>query len=77
MQADGSIVVRVTAPPSDGAANHAVVRTLAAALGIPASYVEIILGARSRQKLIKVDISANEVARRIRSVRRSDDESTT
>jgi uncharacterized protein (TIGR00251 family) len=74
---DGSILVRVTAPPVESAANHAVVKMLAEALGIPTSSFEIVHGARSRQKLIQVDVSANEIARRMKSVRRSDDGSTT
>ena len=52
--ADGSIQVRVTAPPIDGAANVALLRFLAGVLDVPRSRLEIIGGASSRRKRITV-----------------------
>jgi uncharacterized protein (TIGR00251 family) len=47
--------IRVQAPPVEGAANDAVVRVIAAALGVPARTVHIAVGQSSRQKLVDVD----------------------
>ena len=54
--ADGSSVlkVRVRAPASAGEANAALVRLLAATLGVPARDVALVAGAGSRLKRLKV-----------------------
>jgi uncharacterized protein (TIGR00251 family) len=52
--ADGAILVRVAAPPVDGAANAALLRFLAGMLDVPPSRLEIIGGASSRRKRITV-----------------------
>jgi uncharacterized protein (TIGR00251 family) len=52
---DGVLRVRVTAPPVDGAANEALVRLLAAQLGVPRRDVRLASGESSRQKVIAVD----------------------
>lgn len=54
--ADGRAVlkVRVRAIPSEGEANAALGRVLAKALGVPPSRVEIIGGATSRVKRVKI-----------------------
>lgn len=49
-----AIGVRVTAPPADGAANEAVLRTLAAAWRLPPSSLEIAAGGASRLKRVLV-----------------------
>ena len=46
------IRIRLAAPPVDGAANDALVRFLAAALGVPARAVEITGGLASRSKTV-------------------------
>jgi uncharacterized protein (TIGR00251 family) len=46
--------VRVTAAPEAGQANQAVIDLLAAALGVPRSSVELVKGAKSRDKLVRV-----------------------
>jgi uncharacterized protein (TIGR00251 family) len=52
---DGVLKVRVTAPAVEGAANNALIRLLAEALGIARRDVRIVAGASSRQKLVVVD----------------------
>lgn len=53
--ADGWIVARVTAPAHEGRANKALRRLVAKQLRIAPSKVAIVHGARSREKLIRVD----------------------
>jgi uncharacterized protein len=56
MLGDGNTVLkaRVRAAPHGGAANDALCRVLAKALGVPSSRVEIVGGATSRIKRVKV-----------------------
>jgi len=49
-----AVHLRVTAPPTDGAANEAVLRLLAAALGRPPRDLKLLRGASARIKLIAV-----------------------
>jgi uncharacterized protein (TIGR00251 family) len=51
---DGALLVRLGAPPVDGAANAALVEVLAAALGVPRRAVTITSGERSRRKNVRV-----------------------
>ncbi len=51
----GELRLRVTAPPADGAANVAVVKLLAKALGVPRSAISIAGGASSRHKRLRVE----------------------
>lgn len=51
---DGVVQVRVTAPPADGAANEAVLRLLAAALGRPRRDLSLLRGGGARIKLVAV-----------------------
>ncbi|MEZ5681058.1 MAG: DUF167 domain-containing protein [Erythrobacter sp.] len=52
----GSVTVKVRAKPQDGAANDAVRKLLAKALGIAPSNVELLRGATSREKLFRIAI---------------------
>ena len=52
---DGKVKVYVTAAPERGRANKAVVEALARNLEIPKGAVSIILGERSRTKLLAVE----------------------
>jgi uncharacterized protein (TIGR00251 family) len=49
---DGRLVVRVTAPPVDGAANEAVADLVASALDVPRRAVVIAAGASGRNKIV-------------------------
>ena len=51
---DGRLVVRVTAPPVDAAANEAVIELLARELRVPKRAVRIVSGDRGRNKVIEV-----------------------
>lgn len=60
--------VWVTAPPSEGQANDAVVRLIAGALGVAPSRVSVVRGANSRDKLLRVEgITDEEAHLRLRS----------
>ena len=65
--ADGreELEVRVAEAPADGAANEAVVKLLAKALGISRAEVRIVSGATSRHKRIAVPFDAQELRRRL------------
>jgi uncharacterized protein len=51
---EGVLLVRVAAPPVDGAANEALVKLIARELDIAPSGVRIVSGASGRQKLVAV-----------------------
>jgi uncharacterized protein (TIGR00251 family) len=51
---EGALVVRVTAPPVDGAANDALARVLSGVLSVPPSAIVVRSGAGGRDKLLHV-----------------------
>lgn len=51
---DGSLKIRLTAPPVDGAANEALVKFLSDTLSVSKSQVEIVSGHTSREKRVKI-----------------------
>ena len=51
---EGTVQLRVTAPPADGAANEAVLRLLAAALDRPRRDLTLLRGATARIKLVGI-----------------------
>ena len=55
LQDDGSLAVRVSAPPVDGRANAALERAVAGALGIAPSRVNLVRGTRGRDKTLRVE----------------------
>ena len=62
---DGALLIRVTAPPADGAANEAVIRVVAKALDLPPSAVRLVRGARARTKVLSVPAGRVEALRRL------------
>lgn len=53
--ADGTLKVRVAAPPEGGRANEELCRFLAEHYGVARSAVEVISGASATRKLVRVD----------------------
>ncbi|MDE3194428.1 MAG: DUF167 domain-containing protein [Chloroflexota bacterium] len=51
---EGALLVRVTAPPVEGAANEAVVALLARALGVAPSAIAVERGGHGRRKSLSV-----------------------
>jgi uncharacterized protein len=51
---EGALVVRLQAPPVEGAANEALVRLLGKTLGVAPSAVRVVRGARARSKLVAI-----------------------
>jgi uncharacterized protein (TIGR00251 family) len=49
-----ALKVRLAAPPVDGKANAELIRWLASAFGVPRRSVELLRGAASRDKLVRV-----------------------
>lgn len=61
-----ALKVRVAAPPADGRANRAVLDLLAETLDIPTSDVELVSGASSRRKRLKLSgLSPTTVTERL------------
>jgi uncharacterized protein YggU (UPF0235/DUF167 family) len=57
---DGRLIVRVTAPPVDSAANLAVLEAMARALEVPKRALRIVRGETGRNKTI--EIAADDAA---------------
>jgi uncharacterized protein len=51
----GRLLVRLTAPPVDGAANTALCRLIARRAGVSARRVSIVRGQTSRDKVVRVE----------------------
>jgi len=65
------VKVFVTAAPADNEANKAVVETLAKALGVPKSRIEIVRGATGRSKTIEIQgVCETELAAMLASIKR-------
>jgi uncharacterized protein (TIGR00251 family) len=70
IMSDGTIKIKVTAPPVDGKANQALVDFLAKILDIPPSNIEIIAGETGRNKLVSIlGMDADTAHQRIMSQR--------
>jgi uncharacterized protein (TIGR00251 family) len=66
---DGRLLVRVTAPPVDSAANEAVVAVLAETLGVPKRSVRLVAGATGRNKTIEVNgVDVGDVMARLQQL---------
>ena len=63
---DGALLVRLNAPPVDGAANAELVDVLADVLDVPRRDVSIVSGTTSKQKRVRVvGITADRAASRL------------
>jgi uncharacterized protein len=51
----GRLLVRLTAPPVDGAANAALCRLVARRAGVPVRRVSIVRGQTARDKVVQVE----------------------
>jgi uncharacterized protein (TIGR00251 family) len=61
-----ALKIRLTAPPVEGRANEALISFLAKRLGVRKRQVEIVAGATSRRKMIRVSgLSGQEVEERV------------
>jgi uncharacterized protein (TIGR00251 family) len=62
-----ALLVKVKAPPVDGRANDAVCKLLARAAGIPPSYAELVRGASSRDKVVRLPgVTPDDAAAKLR-----------
>lgn len=62
---DGRMLIRVAAPPVEGAANDAIIELLAKLLDCPRRAVRIVSGEKSRSKRLSVDGVTPDEARRL------------
>jgi len=60
---DDAVVVRLAAPPVEGAANDALVAFVAEWLAVPRRAVHILSGGRSRRKRLAVDGASADLIR--------------
>jgi len=63
-----AVLIRLAAPPVDGAANEALVAFLADALALPRRSIRIVSGEKSRDKRVRID-GLDEAAVRDRLLR--------
>ena len=63
---EGTARIRLTAPPLENRANEALIRFLSKALGVHRRQVELVTGARGRNKIVRVQgITEEEPFRRL------------
>jgi uncharacterized protein (TIGR00251 family) len=62
---DGRLVVRLSAPPVDGAANEALIEFLAALVERPRRAVRIVSGETSREKRVAIEGLTADAAKKI------------
>jgi uncharacterized protein (TIGR00251 family) len=68
---DNALLVRLNAPPVEGAANAELVEVIAKTLGVPRRSVTIVSGERSRQKRVRVaGVSEREVTAKLLAIKR-------
>jgi uncharacterized protein (TIGR00251 family) len=60
-----AVLVRVAAPPVDGAANEELIRYFAVALGLPRRSVRVVSGQRGRKKRLAFDGAALDSVREL------------
>jgi len=62
---DGVLLVRVTAPPVDGAANKAMRKLIAKRAGVAPSRVQVARGERGRSKLVAIEGADRSVLKKL------------
>jgi uncharacterized protein len=63
---DGAVLIRLSAPPVDGAANAELIEVLADVLDVPKRNISITTGAAAKRKRVKVvGITADRAASRL------------
>ena len=65
----GSLNLRTTCPPVDGAANADVVAQLAAALRVPKSSLAVVAGHKSRDKVVATALAPDDIVQRLLPLR--------
>jgi uncharacterized protein len=60
---DGAVLIRLAAPPVEGAANEALISFLSEILQVPRRAIRIVSGERSRHKRVAVAGLAGDLAR--------------
>ena len=60
---DNAVLIRLNAPPVDGAANDALIAFLSHALGVPRRDIALIAGEKSRDKRVRVSGLTDATAR--------------
>ena len=65
VDAEGRLRVRVSAPPSDGEANAAVIQVLTEALGVGSRSLRLVSGATSRVKVFEIAGEPETLAERL------------
>ncbi len=64
-----ALIVAVSAPAVDGRATEAVLRAVAAALGVPRRTVQVRTGHRSRDKVLLLDPAPDDLPDRVARLR--------
>ena len=63
---DGTIRIRLTAPPVEGKANQELAKFLSKILGVPKSNIDIVAGRSGRDKLVSIlDMDAESAHQKI------------
>ncbi len=66
LMADGTIKIRLKAPPVDGKANQALIKFLSKVLKVPQRDIEIVAGETKRNKIVTIlDLDQSVVQQRI------------
>ena len=64
-----AVLVRLAAPPVEGAANDALVECLARALSVPRRQISIVSGHKSRDKRVAIEgLTEGDVAARVSAI---------
>ncbi len=64
-----AILIRLSAPPVEGAANEALIALLSRTLAVPRRSISIVSGQKSRDKRVAIDgLSDAEVAARLSAI---------